>query len=100
MFNPETIPSELGTDPTRAFKRYAPMLPGRSQTASVHAQAFDDPRRRPRIPSSIQQYQSAIGPGEGSDWGCAAQGGGLIGPVPRSVNVLFRPDFATRHEPG
>jgi hypothetical protein len=23
MFNPETIPSELGTDPTRAFKRYA-----------------------------------------------------------------------------
>jgi hypothetical protein len=35
MFNPETIPSELGTDPTRAVKTLRPMQFGRSQTSSV-----------------------------------------------------------------
>jgi len=35
MFNPETIPSKPGTDPTRAVKTLRPMLFGRSQTSSV-----------------------------------------------------------------
>jgi len=32
-------------------------------------------------------------PGEAPTGDATAQGSGLIGPVPRSVNVLFRPDF-------
>jgi len=98
MFNPETIPSELGTDPTRAVKTLRPMPSGRNQTAPVYARTSDDQRRRPRIPSSIQQCQSAR-PGEAPTEGAAARGSGLIGPLPSSVNVLFRPGFATRHEP-
>ena len=96
MFNPDSIPSTLGTDPTRAFKRQHPIQPGRSRVHRFMRKRSTTQRRRPRIPSSIQQCQSAnlarLRPK-----GAAAQGGGLIGPSPSSVNVLFRPGF--RHPP-
>ena len=92
MFNPETIPSELGTDPTRAVKTLRPMPFGRSQTSSVYAQAFDDPTPPPAHPF-LYPTMSISEPGEAPTGDATAQGSGLIGPVPRSVNVLFRPGF-------
>src|SRR5438045_7960446 len=68
------------------------MLFGRSQTSSVYAQAFDDPTPPPAHPF-LYPTMSISEPGEAPTGDAAAQGSGLIGPVPRSVNVLFRPDF-------
>ena len=92
MFNPETIPSKPGTDPTRAFKRYARCYLAEAKRHRSDAQAFDDPTPPPAHPF-LYPTMSISEPGEAPTRDTAAQGSGLIGPVPRSVNVLFRPGF-------
>jgi hypothetical protein len=96
MFNPDL---SRGCPQNRADKGLQTLTPDTARpkpSAPVMRKRSTTQRRRPRIPSSIQQCQSAnlarLRPK-----GAAAQGGGLIGPSPNSVNVLFRPGF--RHPP-
>src|SRR4051794_18565899 len=99
MFNPNLSPAQ-GTDPIRAsITLTLPMLPAISltahnQTAPVPAQAYDDPRRRPRIPSISQQCQSTKPRTAGAQKrGSAARGGGLISPSLGTVNRFCEPAF-------
>ena len=76
MFNPETIPSKLGTDPTRAFKRYARCCLAEAKHHRSDAQAFDDPTPPPAHPF-LYPTMSISEPGEAPTEGPPRREAGL-----------------------
>jgi hypothetical protein len=76
MFNPE--PSRASSEQNRQgpSKRYARCDPAEAELHRSDAQASDDPRRRPRIPS-FYPTMSISETGEAPTGDAAAQGAGL-----------------------